>query len=221
MEKLGPNMNQTDSDHIPLERSQLSALADGELSKEDSDFLLRRLGTDAGLLSQWQRYHVVRACLQQSSALALQQGESLQQRVSEALTQAPSLADSLPQRVARRWLQPAAGAAIAASVAVVAVLGLNLDRQTGDSPADLATFTSQSTAMDRLFAQPTAPVSWSQPAEVQRAQFNQLLHQHNHMAAGSALVPQVPTLIRELDGQAEPIEESAGEAPAALQRQDQ
>lgn len=214
-------MNDTDSDHIPLERSQLSALVDGELSKEDSAFLLRRLGNDGGLLSQWQRYHVVRACLQQSSALALQQGESLQQRVSAALTQEPSLADGLAQRVARRWLQPAAGAAIAASVAVVAVLGLNLDRQTGEAPAELPAFTSQSTAMDRLFAQPTAPVSWSQPSEVQRAQFNQLLRQHNHMAAGSALVPLVPILIREIDGQAEPSDESAYEAPAAIQRPNQ
>jgi sigma-E factor negative regulatory protein RseA len=188
------------TDHTPLEHSQLSALADGELNQHESDLLLRRLSRDHRLSSQWQRYHLIRACLQSEASLAIQPSGSLQQRVSQAISDEPVMVDSLTARVARRWLQPAAGAAIAASVAVVAVVGLNadwLERNSTQGAAEAAAFTSQSTPMDRLFTQPPAPVSWSQPSELQRARFNQLLHQHNQVAAGSVFVPIIPVLITE------------------------
>jgi sigma-E factor negative regulatory protein RseA len=193
------------TDHTPLEHSQLSALVDGELNHDERDLLLRRLSRDQGLSSQWQRYHLIRACLQSEASLAVGAGQSLQQRVSQALGDEPAVVDSLTARVARRWLQPAAGAAIAASVAVVAVVGLNanwLERNGAEGPTEAAAFTSQSTPMDRLFTQPPAPVSWSQPSELQRARFNQLLHQHNQVAAGSVFVPNVPVLISESDAPA-------------------
>ncbi len=44
-------------------REHLSSLMDGEISRDASRFLVRRLGSDKELCSTWARYHVVRDCL--------------------------------------------------------------------------------------------------------------------------------------------------------------
>ena len=52
-------------------REHLSALVDGEISRETSRFLVRRLGADDELRATWTRYHLVRDCLRhQDGAIA-------------------------------------------------------------------------------------------------------------------------------------------------------
>lgn len=101
-------------------REHLSALVDGEISRETSRFLVRRLGTDEELRATWTRYHLIRDCLRhQDGSMA---GADLSDRVSKALV------DDLPMQKPRthpaRWLKPAAGLAIAASVALMAVVAV-------------------------------------------------------------------------------------------------
>jgi len=101
-------------------REHLSALVDGEISRETSRFLVRRLGTDGELRATWTRYHLVRDCLRhQDGAIA---EEDLCARVSLALeNEQPGKASrTLPTG----WLKPATGLAIAASVALMAIVAV-------------------------------------------------------------------------------------------------
>jgi sigma-E factor negative regulatory protein RseA len=98
-------------------REHLSALVDGEISRETSRFLVRRLGTDDELRATWTRYHLVRDCLRHQDGVMA--GDDLCDRVSQALEneQPGRPAHTLPTG----WLKPFAGLAIAASVALMAI----------------------------------------------------------------------------------------------------
>ena len=99
-------------------REHLASLVDGEISRETSRFLVRRLGADDELRATWTRYHLVRDCLRHQDGVSA--GEDLCARVSLALE------NELPGKRSRTfptaWLKPAAGLAIAASVALMAVV---------------------------------------------------------------------------------------------------
>ena len=95
----------------------LSSLMDGEISRETSRFLVRRLGADEELCGAWARYHLVRDCLRHPEGGLV--SDDLCSRVHLALEAEPET----PVRPVRRdWLKPLAGVAVAASVALVAVL---------------------------------------------------------------------------------------------------
>lgn len=111
-------------------REHISSLMDGEVSREASRFLVRRLGSDDELCATWARYHVVRDCLRnQDGGFAR---EDLCARVNRVLEEEKVAA---PRRSSLGWLRPVAGAAIAASVALVAVLAVN----PGTAPGPLTT----------------------------------------------------------------------------------
>lgn len=99
-------------------REHISCLMDGEVSRETGRFLVRRLGADEELCGTWARYHLVRDCLRhQEGGLA---GEKLAERIRHAIAQeAPSASPSVN---VRRWLKPAVGMAVAASVALMAIV---------------------------------------------------------------------------------------------------
>ena len=91
---------------------------DGEISRETSRFLVRRLGADEELCATWSRYHLVRDCLRhQDSGLV---DADLCKRIGLALE------DEAPKKVStgipRAWLKPVSGLAIAASVAMMAII---------------------------------------------------------------------------------------------------
>ena len=102
-------------------REHISSLMDGEISRETSRFLVRRLGSDEELCATWARYHLVRDCLRHhDSGLS---GDDLCDRINRALDEeAPH---SASRRFSTAWLKPAAGMAIAASVALMAVLSVD------------------------------------------------------------------------------------------------
>jgi sigma-E factor negative regulatory protein RseA len=99
-------------------RQHVSSLVDGETSRETSRFLVRRLGADEELRATWTRYHLIRDCLRhQDGGVA---GEDLSTRVLQALENEGPKEPS--RRFATGWLKPAAGFAIAASVALMALV---------------------------------------------------------------------------------------------------
>jgi sigma-E factor negative regulatory protein RseA len=108
MNQAGMNQN------IP---ESLSAGIDGELSKEELRFLLRRLEHDASLQHTWDRYHVARDGLRRELSPLASPGFS--EQVMLAIEQ-----ESRPAVTARRnhWLRWSAGGAIAASVAAAALM---------------------------------------------------------------------------------------------------
>jgi len=91
---------------------------DGEVSQETARFLVRRLGSDGEWRQTWARYHLVRDCLRHQDG-SFSHNE-LSFRVQRALSGEPEISFKRPfDRI--RWVKPIAGAAIAASVALIAI----------------------------------------------------------------------------------------------------
>lgn len=113
---------------------QLSALMDGELDAERSRFLLRRLEGDPALQGAWERWQLVSGSLK--GQLSLQVDAGFLARVRDGINEgrhagtdsgaeAAGMGDGpheAPARAPHQWLRWAAGGAIAASVAVVALM---------------------------------------------------------------------------------------------------
>ncbi len=98
---------------------QVSACVDGENDATETALLLRRLSQDDGLRSRWARYHLISDALKNN--LPEHPSLSLADRIHQAVAQ-----ETTPQRAfsAARLLKPAAGFAIAASVAALAVFAV-------------------------------------------------------------------------------------------------
>ncbi len=106
-------------------RENLSAGIDGELSKEQLRFLLRRLDHDAALQQTWTRYHLARDGLRHQLPPLAAPGFAA--RVMQAIEQ-ESVTVVGPRR--GHWLRWSAGGAIAAGVAAAALM---IGQPTGDA----------------------------------------------------------------------------------------
>jgi len=98
----------------------LSACMDGHLSAGKEREILAAIENDPELRARWMRYHMISDTLQNHLPDASDTG--FPARVSLALESEPAIL--APQATRRNYLKPAAGLAIAASVALVAVLSL-------------------------------------------------------------------------------------------------
>jgi sigma-E factor negative regulatory protein RseA len=103
---------------IEANMENLSAAMDGELSREELRFLLRRLDHDASLLQVWSRYHVAGDGLRRQ--LPPVAGSSFATRVMQLIEDEQAASSITPKR--RDWLRLSVGGAIAASVAVAALM---------------------------------------------------------------------------------------------------
>lgn len=116
----------------------LSALVDGELSAEEGNSLIRKLCKDDELKAQWEREHRVRDAMQGQLNPMLDAGFA--DRVSAAIADepviiAPQAAPAeQPKPAPRQFNKPFAGLAIAATVAAVSMLVLQVF-DGGQSPA--------------------------------------------------------------------------------------
>jgi sigma-E factor negative regulatory protein RseA len=116
---------------------QLSACLDGELPGAELDLLLKRVARDQELHRTLGRYALTGEALR--GAGAVRASTSFADRVSAAIAAEETIA---PRKAARvnpsimRWLRPAAGFAVAAGVATVAVI--SLQPTTSPEPAMVA-----------------------------------------------------------------------------------
>ncbi len=111
-------------------REWLSALADGELQGDELQRGLDALRKDPELQASWRSYHLLRDSV--SSNLNEEVAPQLHLRISAALDDEPTIL--APQARRRPWLKQAAGFAIAASVASVAVLGVQQMNMSDSGP---------------------------------------------------------------------------------------
>ena len=172
----------------------LSSLMDGEMSRETGLFMARRLSSDDDLGQAWGRYHLIRDCLRRSGTQA--SFVDISARVRLALDSEP---EQQPTGRKAAWFRPAAGMAIAASVALLAigVVG-NPQRPTEDQPEAFS-------APNVLPAVPRSrPVSYS-PA-VADPRLNSYLVRHNQLAGSAGMqgfvsfVPLISNQATETDG---------------------
>ena len=114
---------------------QISAFVDGELSRDECEFLVRRLSRDAAARRCLLRYETIGAALR--GELLAPDPDILRRRIGASLegVHLPSRLDAepIPVRTYHRFARPALGAAIAASVAVAALLVLRIGP--GGSPS--------------------------------------------------------------------------------------
>ena len=118
----------------------LSAAMDGELSREELRFLLRRLDHDASLQQTWARYHVAGEGLRRQLPLVASAGFA--SRVMIAI-EGEQVVGKAPKR---DWLRLSLGGAIAASVAVAALMVSQPTAPDSKGPARLVANSGSGTA---------------------------------------------------------------------------
>jgi len=149
-------------------RQQLSALVDGELAPDEARFLLRRLEHDTELSGRFERWQlcgdVLRGQVRRSA------GPDLADRVAAAVAAAPMAAEvavpTAPQRRRQLWTRWGGGAALAASVAAVAMF-VGRPAQTGPdfgpAPA-VAVLPSTEAVLPRNSTAPAAAIAQAEEA---------------------------------------------------------
>jgi len=119
-------------------REQISALADGHLPQGEHELLLRRFAVDKALLACWERYHLIGEAMRKNLPPADTRG--LADRIMAEIRPEAAAADAEQTKPAILFSKALAGFAVAASVAVIAVLGLRHDtrmQQTAAAPAEI------------------------------------------------------------------------------------
>lgn len=137
-------------------KMQLSAFVDGELPESEKELLLRRLSQDASLRQQVAEYLAMGRAMRGEIQIA--GVDRIRARVASELDETPHQDEEVEAPAdGRRMIRPLAGVAIAASVALVAILGLQQMDIVGEAPpvapaavVDAAAFPTQPQANDIL-----------------------------------------------------------------------
>ncbi len=162
---------------------QVSACVDGESDVTERALLLRRLSQDDGLRSRWARYHLISDALKNN--LPEQPSLSLADRIHQAVAQ-----ETTPQRAfsAARLLKPAAGFAIAASVAALAVFAVR-SLPTATSPAQTQQLASVAVPAQQLRFQGT---HWDRAQPEVAARLNTYMLNHSGHAETAGMQSVLP-----------------------------
>ena len=103
-------------------KSQISAFVDGELPDNETELLLRRLCQDAKLRAQAAHYLTIGRAMR--GELDVTTASRLRGRILAALGEEVVAVEPVQELVPTRFMRPVVGVAVAATVAVAALLGL-------------------------------------------------------------------------------------------------
>ncbi|GAB4361466.1 MAG: hypothetical protein Kow006_32200 [Gammaproteobacteria bacterium] len=177
---------------------QLSAWMDGELPEEEVPLLLKRLEEDRELRLRLQRFQMIRDAMKGGLPDMIDYGMADQVKAEidgESIPFRKEVEEKT--RAGKRWLKPVAGAAIAASVAVVAVIGIQVMSTPPES--SLPSLQQQAATQTMVAPQPVQRASYGNDWEVSDPEvarrLNDLLIIHSEHAAVSA-VQSVPPQVR-------------------------
>ena len=136
-------------------KMQISAFVDGELPDAEADLLLRRMSQDATLRKQAAEYLEIGRAMRGEAAIP---GiERLQERIAAALGDGEADAVEVTEDPApNRTVRPLIGVALAASVALLAIIGLQFTGGVTEGPV-VVPDTVADTANDASYTVP-APV---------------------------------------------------------------
>jgi len=119
-----------------MKKEQLSHLMDDEL--QDADKLLSELKQDDELRARWERYHLIRDAMGNHLPDQLETG--LAARISAQLDKEPTILAPRRKLFDRNViLKPAAGFAIAATIATIAIVSVQNLRHAEQDSFDIAT----------------------------------------------------------------------------------
>lgn len=104
-------------------KMQISAFVDGELADNEAEFLLRRLSQDIGMRQQVAQYLAIGRLARCDHDISGMDG--LRGRINAALGEEPLVVVGKPEVVGSRFMTPASGIAVAATVAAIALIGLS------------------------------------------------------------------------------------------------
>jgi len=131
---------------------QISAFIDGELPEAEAEMLVHRFSQDGELRRQAERYMEIGRLMRGERSLP---GMSrLRARIDAALDGHDLPDEVLPAPVSRRLLRPAAGFAIAASVALLGLLGLQQVNTQGEQGPLSATVTAETAGQAVIYTEP-------------------------------------------------------------------
>jgi sigma-E factor negative regulatory protein RseA len=183
-------------------REQVSALCDHELPEGEHELLLRRFSVEKSLRLHWERYHLIGAAMRKE--LPAVDSRGLADRVMASLqSEAPPVPEQV--KLMPSLLRGFAGMAIAATVAVVAIVGIG--RGAGHRPGAAGEIVPSSVAQGE-----TSPVdlmnnaNWTgQNMPVQAALNDDLVDQEGASPAlGKHRLQSRPLPAAPTDPQAEP-----------------
>ncbi|KAF0814203.1 Anti-sigma-E factor RseA [Andreprevotia sp. IGB-42] len=113
-------------------KEQLSALLDGELAGEDCDAVLRAIGNDPALQTDWQQWHLVGDALKKEHPIL---SPDFMSRFCERLAAEPIVIAPVVHRRKRDLIRRAiAPVSVAASVAFVSMVGWQAYRGASQQP---------------------------------------------------------------------------------------
>lgn len=137
-------------------RMQVSAFVDGELPQNEAEMLIRRMSQDAELRQQVEDFLAVGRLIRGERSIAGM--DRLRDRISAEIDERPLQEDiGANSSPTPRYVRPLAGAAIAATVTLVAIFGLQQNvLVTGPSEADAANSVAQGTAAEEIYTVPAA-----------------------------------------------------------------
>lgn len=155
-------------------KERLSALVDNELDELDEHRVHAALTDDAALRRTWERYHLARSALHQELEIILP--PDMAERVSRRIAGEPSGAGSYRHH---RLARLAGTLALAASVAAVAILGVQRVNAPPQQPATLV-------ASDPANAEPViraGTTRWDTKEPAAEDALNAYLMEHNEFAS--------------------------------------
>lgn len=177
---------------------QLSALMDGELSKDELRFLLKGLETDSEGRDTWRRYHDIGDALRDEPAAALD--VDLSARVMAAIAEEEK-ALGIPAKGQEQapdstqdptWMKRVVSFAVAASVATVAVFVANDRGLIGATDSPLAVSNPQAiTASATPAARQSEVAEWEQVSPELQDRINRFLGTEESIAADPELSSQI------------------------------
>jgi len=128
----------------------ISAFMDGELHETEHSAIIEQISRDDESLNRWQRYHLISDTLKNNLPPAID--NQFAQSVMNALEKEPTVFAPAALKHKSTVKQKIAGAAIAASVAAVAVIGVQTLNQPKDTAPSLAEMpsTDQYVRMEQL-----------------------------------------------------------------------
>jgi sigma-E factor negative regulatory protein RseA len=203
-------------------REQVSAFLDGELPNSETELLLKRLTRDSELRESFGRFALIGEAIRGTSRGPLTKGFS--GRVNLAIDgELIPVNGHAPQGRGPRWWRPFAGAAVAASVAVVAVvalqqravapkvrLGVPLTAQIATPAQSSVVAASGAVPAPREAISYTVPAtSPAAPAAIPQARLTNYVFAHSRYSSGLALRGVMADLLIEADEQPPAVNEPA------------